>query len=235
MDSEERRKIVELLKRGNLSHRAIARQFNRSQSTISAIAKEEGITPTHRRRRSSAVESVEETYSKEKRIATADKVLASLDNLISSVGLTPREFREVSQAFKQTLEARRAEDQLVDGALAGAEPGNLAYKAPGYALELVALNKDGIPKNAEIYFSTLDVEIARDRGDDAEAKEIEERVRQACLKAGVAPGDIDIDKMLAKIDEDFNDLLRREEELKQRQQAALKKRAEAEYNGQGLA
>ena len=123
MDSEERRKIVELLKRGNLSHRAIARQFNRSQSTISAIAKEEGITPTHRRRRSSAVESVEETYSKEKRIATADKVLASLDNLISSVGLTPREFREVSQAFKQTLEARRAEDQLVDGALYARFPG----------------------------------------------------------------------------------------------------------------
>ena len=117
MDSEERRNIVEMLKRGNLSHREISRRVNRSQSKISTIAKEEGITPTYKRRRSSAVEGVEETFSKERRVATADKFLASLDELVSSGGLTLREAREVGQSLKVGLEARRAEDADVEGAV----------------------------------------------------------------------------------------------------------------------
>jgi IS30 family transposase len=65
--SEERLEIVEALKRGNLSHREIARRFDRAQSTVSAIAKDAAITPTNRRKRTPAATAVEDTYSRRRR------------------------------------------------------------------------------------------------------------------------------------------------------------------------
>src|SRR5215204_1796124 len=103
LTTDAKLEIVEVLKRGNLSHRAIAKQFNRSQSTISAIAREAGIAPTHRRRRTAAAKHVVGTYSREERVAIADRALSVLNDLLSSGGLTPRELREITQALKQTL------------------------------------------------------------------------------------------------------------------------------------
>jgi len=110
LTSEERLEIVEALKRGNLSHRAIAQQFKRSQSTISAIARDAGVAPTHRRRRTAAAKDIEGTYSREERVAIADKALGVLNDLLSSGGLSPRELKETTAALKLTLDARRAED-----------------------------------------------------------------------------------------------------------------------------
>jgi transposase-like protein len=111
LTSEERLEIVEVLKKGNLSHRAIAKRFNRSQSTISSIARDAGITPTHRRRsRTGVAGDVESTYNRQKRVDFEDRFLNAIDEMVSGGGLTPREAREAAQAAKVLLDARRAED-----------------------------------------------------------------------------------------------------------------------------
>jgi Helix-turn-helix domain len=110
LTSEERLEIVEALRRGNLSHRALAQQFNRSQSTISAIAKDAGISSSHRRKRTPAARDLESTYSREERIRFEDRILGVLDEMVAAGGLSPREVREVAQAAKVALDARRSED-----------------------------------------------------------------------------------------------------------------------------
>jgi Helix-turn-helix domain len=114
LTTEERLEIVEVLKRGNLSHRAIAKQFNRSQSTISTIAKDAGITATHRRRRSPAAKDLEGSFTREERINLTDRVLGVIGGLVEGGGLSPRDLRETTQALKQALDARRAEDTEPD-------------------------------------------------------------------------------------------------------------------------
>jgi hypothetical protein len=112
LSSAERLEIVEALKRGNLSHRAIAQQFSRSQSTISTIAKDAGITSTHKRKRTPACSgNVESTYDKQARVDFQDRFLSALDGMVTEGGLSPRDAREVAQASKVVLDARRAEDQ----------------------------------------------------------------------------------------------------------------------------
>jgi Bacterial regulatory protein, arsR family len=108
--SEERLEILEALKRGNLSHREIARRFDRAQSTVSSIAKDAAITPQNRRKRTPAATAVEGTYSREERVALADKVLGVIGNLVEEGGLNPRDLKETTAALKQTLEARRMDD-----------------------------------------------------------------------------------------------------------------------------
>src|SRR5215212_3681720 len=110
LTSEERLEIVEALRRGNLSHRALAQQFDRAQSTISAIAKDAGISSSHRRKRTPAAKDLESTYSKEERIRFEDRILGVLDEMVAAGGLSPREVREVAQAAKVALDARRSED-----------------------------------------------------------------------------------------------------------------------------
>jgi hypothetical protein len=102
--------IVEALRKGNLSHREIGKRFNRAQSTISKIARDVGIMPNHRRKRSPAAKDVEGTYGKEQRVAFADRFLGVLEDMVEGGGLTPKDMREVGQAAKLALDARRAED-----------------------------------------------------------------------------------------------------------------------------
>jgi transposase-like protein len=110
LNSEERLRIVEALRRGNRSHRELAREFGRAQSTISKIARDAGITATHRRKRTPAASDVESTYDKQERVNFADRVLGVLDGMITEGGLSPRDIREVAQAAKVVLDARRSED-----------------------------------------------------------------------------------------------------------------------------
>lgn len=129
LTSEERLEIVEVLKKGNLSHRAIAARFNRAQSTISSIARDAGITPTHRRRRTPAARDVESTYSREERINFVDRIIGVLGGMVDKGGLSPREAREVTQAAKVALDARRSED--VEPASSFAEPDEDGYVSIG--------------------------------------------------------------------------------------------------------
>ena len=110
LTSDEKLEIVEVLKRGNLSHRAVAKQFNRSQSTVSQIARDAGITPTHRRRRTPAAKDIGGSFGGRERIKLADSVLGVISEMIKGGGHSPRELKDITQALKLALEARRAED-----------------------------------------------------------------------------------------------------------------------------
>lgn len=114
MSSEERLQIAEALRKGNLSHHEIGKRFGRAQSTISKIARDAGITPTHRRRRTPSAKDVEGTYDREERVNFTDRFIDTLSRMIGGGGLTPREAREVAQAAKVALDARRAEDTEPD-------------------------------------------------------------------------------------------------------------------------
>jgi Trp operon repressor len=116
LNSAERLRIVEALRRGNLSHRELAKQFNRAQSTISKIARDAGITSTHRRKRTPAASDVESTYDKQERVNFADRFIGVLDGMITDGGLSPKDAREVAQAAKVVLDARRSEDVEPEGA-----------------------------------------------------------------------------------------------------------------------
>jgi hypothetical protein len=110
LTTKERLDIVEALKKGNLSHRELAKRFNRAQSTISKVARDAGITPAHRRKRTPAASDVEASYDKQERVNFADRFIGVLDGMITDGGLSPRDAREVAQAAKVVLDARRAED-----------------------------------------------------------------------------------------------------------------------------
>ena len=110
LTTEERLQVVEVLRRGNLSHREIAQRFERAQSTVSSIARDAGITPTHRRKRSPAARDVDNTFDKERRVNFVDRFIGALEGMVSDGGLSPREAREVAQAAKVALDARRSED-----------------------------------------------------------------------------------------------------------------------------
>jgi hypothetical protein len=108
--AEERLQIAEALKQGNRSHRAIAQEFNRSQSTVSSIAKDIGVASIHRRKRTPAARDIEGTYSREERISFVDRIIGALGAMVDAGGLSPKEAREVTQAAKVALDARRSED-----------------------------------------------------------------------------------------------------------------------------
>lgn len=110
LTSDEKLEIVEVLKRDNLSHRAVAKQFNRSQSTVSQIARDAGITPTHRRRRTPAAKDIGGSFGGRERIKLADSVLGVISQMIKGGGHNPRELKDITQALMLALEARRAED-----------------------------------------------------------------------------------------------------------------------------
>jgi hypothetical protein len=142
--------IAEVLRKGNLSHRDIAARFNRAQSTISKIARDAGITPTHRRRRTPAAShDLEITYDKQERINFQDRFIGVLDGMITDGGLSPREAREVAQASKVVFDARRAEDIE--------QPDTPRPDEREHAAKALA----GV--NLEEEFKWLDAEIARER------------------------------------------------------------------------
>ena len=102
--------IVEVLKRGNLSQREIAKRYGRAQSTISELAKEAGISPSHRRKRSPAAKDPKSSFTREQRVSLTDRILGVIGSMVDEGGLNPRELKDATMALKQTLEARRAED-----------------------------------------------------------------------------------------------------------------------------
>jgi hypothetical protein len=112
--SEERAEIIQLLRKGNLSHREISRRVNRAQSSISAIARDASITPVKKLKRTPAATEVEGTFSRDGRISVADSAIGVISELLRGGGLSPRDLKETTAALKTALESRRMEDVEVD-------------------------------------------------------------------------------------------------------------------------
>jgi transposase-like protein len=222
---EKREAIVADIKARIKSFRQIGRDHSVSQSTVSAIAKEEGISPTRKRKRTAAAKDVEGTYSRAERVAVADKALSALDELIASGGLNPREMREATQALKQTLDARRAEDLPSPEGEASAHGRSFAGNAPTYG-DLVSLHNDGTPKNIAALFSLRDIETARILNDPEGEENAMERLKLACRAAGLSHVDIPLDAMISMADA--------EHEARYPSAPASPEDAEApEYQGEG--
>jgi IS30 family transposase len=106
---EERAKIISLLKEGGLSQGAIARLVGRAQSTISAVAAQEGLSaPRHR----TPVQAnhARRVYAREQRRELLDKFLSLTEAMIDAGGMSPREVRELGQGIGTAIEKRRLED-----------------------------------------------------------------------------------------------------------------------------
>ena len=108
LENWQKQAIAEDLRKGNMSYERIARKHSTSISTIARVAAAEGLTT--KRRRTRAVEKVEQTYSRAKRMEAADDAVAAVHDILKGGGLTPREAREATQALKSALDARRSED-----------------------------------------------------------------------------------------------------------------------------
>jgi hypothetical protein len=65
---------------------------------------------TGRRTRTPAAKDVEGTYDRDARVKFEDRFIGTVDHIISGGGQTPKELRELAQAAKVVLDARRSED-----------------------------------------------------------------------------------------------------------------------------
>jgi hypothetical protein len=213
------------------SYEQIAKRHSISQATVSRIPDEYGVGVKSRNNRTAATEVPEETYDSSNRKAALDRLMKSVDDQVSRGGQSSKQLLDLARAAKEISTARANEDKLVDPDLIEEKRRDRDGRGAS-ALSLVDLNAMGTPKDLEIYFSVLDVQGARDNGDHEEATEAEKRVKDACAAHGFREGEIDIEAMLSKIDKDFHAQLAREEA---RKEARKQKKAEGEFNGQGLA
>ena len=67
---------------------------------------------------------------------------------------------------------------------------------------LVSLHANGTPKNIAALFALRDIEIARDAGDAEGEENAKDRLRQACVEAGLSDIDVPIDRMIDLADRD---------------------------------
>ena len=215
------------------SYEQIAKRHSTSPATVSRIAAEYGVGARQRNNRTAATDIPEETYDSSNRKAALDRLMNAVDTQVAAGGQSSKQLLDLARAAREISSARANEDKLVDPELVD-EKRRERGGSKASALSLVDLNAMGTPKNLEIYFSVLDVQIARDNGDHEEATEAEERVKEACAAHGFREGEIDIEAMLSKIDKDFRAQLDREEARREARKRGSAK-AEGEFNGQGLA
>ena len=194
-----------------------------SISTVSRLAAENGLSSP--RKRTPAVEVPEDSYDREQRKAVLDRMLHSIDKMVERGGLSSRQLKDLASAVKEVNASRSSLDTIPDPR----ETSFKRYRGEEAYDELLGVDANGAPKHLGIYFGVLDIETARERGDNEEA---EERVRAACLEAGMEESEIDFDKMLSKIRTDF------EEDIGDRQgRSQEEKKGEErseEYLGEGL-
>jgi hypothetical protein len=147
------------------------------------------------RKRTSAVEKPEHSYDREQRVSVLDKMLASIDRMVSRGGLSSRQLKDLAGAAKEVTATRRQEDTLPYGSKSLESAYGKAGEVPSYE-SIASLDGRGVPRNIAANFGLLDIEIAR-AADDAEGEEnAKDRVRKACREAGLSGDDIPFDAMI---------------------------------------
>src|SRR5919112_2195082 len=194
LTKEQREAIVKDLRAAKKSMRSISVDHNCSISTVSKIASELGI-PSRRGRKSKPTEQPDHSYDKQRRIAVLDRMLKSIEDTIASGGLNTRQLFDLARSARELTTSRRGEDQLPD-ALGGREAEDSRGSKADYT-SLVSLHPNGSPKNIAALFSTLDIQVARDAGDADGVESAKDRLREACLAAGLSPISVPFDQMIA--------------------------------------
>ena len=191
LSKETREGIEKDLRAGKKSMRSISVDHNCSISTVSKLAAELGLSSP--RKRSKPAQQPDHSYDKPRRIAVLDRMLKSIEDTIAAGGLNTKQLFDLARSARKLTTSRRGEDQLPDALDVGSSVRGNGGVDP---LSLVEVNDEGVPKNLQVYFSVLDVEVARDRGDEEGALAAEDRVREAMKEAGFKDSEIDIDAMI---------------------------------------
>jgi hypothetical protein len=103
---EEREKILELLREG-FSHGQVARRTGRSQSAVSALAKEYSIEPVYRMPKA---QLAAREYNKVERLNLLNLMFDKASNLLDQSDLTARDFKDLVTAVAICIDKRRLED-----------------------------------------------------------------------------------------------------------------------------
>ena len=103
---EEREKILELLREG-FSHGQVARRTGRSQSAVSALAKEYSIEPVYRMPKA---QLAAREYNKVERLNLLNLMFDKASELLDRSDLTARDFKDLVTAVAICIDKRRLED-----------------------------------------------------------------------------------------------------------------------------
>jgi transposase-like protein len=208
LSKPEKEAILNDIRSRSLSFQSISKKHQVSISTVSRLAAENGLSSP--RKRSSAVEKPEHSYDREQRKSVLDRMLHSIDKMVERGGLSSRQLKDLAGAAKEIAASRRSEDTIPDprelsrgksfwGSSAGDEP---TYES------LVTPNDQGIPPSFPAYMATLDLEEASlEAGSLSEPAALDaqeaakDRIRDACVKAGLSGEDVPFDKMIAATSE----------------------------------
>jgi transposase-like protein len=137
----ERDRMLSLLREG-FSHCEVARRTGRSQSTVSALAKEYGIQPVNLMPR---VQQAARDYNKVERRNLLNLAFDKAGDLLERRDITARDFKDVVTAVAIAIDKRRLED---------GEAGEISEQRTGSSSSgRLDLNKE---------FSKLDREIAEE-------------------------------------------------------------------------
>jgi len=159
--------------------------------------------------------------------------MKSIDDQVAKGGQSTKQLLDLSKAAREVSSARANEDKLSES-YAEASLGGTQQHQNAEAFELVDCHPNGTPKHLGIYFGVLDWAEAIEAGEKEAAEERAERVMETCIEAGLHPSKVDLEKMLKKINYDFGAEMAAQEKARERRRSPATK-AEAEYNGEGLA
>ena len=218
LTKEQKAALAADLRAGKKTFRSISVDHNCSISTVSKLAAELGLSSP--RKKSKPTEQPDHSYDKPRRIAVLDRMLKSIEDTIAAGGLNTKQLFDLARSARELTTSRRGEDMLPDGSALDGQENSLRGSRADYT-SLVGLNERGVPRNLEIHFGLLDLQGARVEGNEEKARDIEDRVRNACRKAGLPEHEINFDAMIKELDKDFHESPRREGPL--------------EYQGEGLA
>ena len=230
LERHEKEAIVKDLKRGNRTYKQLSEKYSISLSTVHRLAEKEGLA--YKRARTSPVAvTPDETYDSERRKATLDHIYKSIDDQVRKGGQSSKQLLDLARAAKEVNAARAGEDKLVDpDSLLEEKRAKRGGLGDAEVTKLVDLNAIGTPRHLEVYFATLDVQIAREAGNREEELEAVDRLREACEAHGFKEAEVDLEAMIQKIARDFQAQLARDEARRQKMgEGAL------EYSGEGHA
>ena len=201
--------VLEELRNG-VPARELARKYGISESSVSRWKSAANIDTTHgsatvrSKPLPKSVSPVGNEVSEEPsgRRGMLKRMIGLVNDLAEDGGLKSHDIKNLALASKALAEAdaKLEKEEQARGSLGSFGKGNSGVPDLD---ALVGCYPDGTPKNLEIYFGVLDAAEARDKGDTELEAESKQRVRQACVRAGVPAGEIDFKAMMDRIQADF--------------------------------
>jgi hypothetical protein len=202
---------IEEMRQG-LPRNEIKERYGVAASTLSRWAQEAGVEgpepPTAvlrsrpLKKASSPIDSSSVEASSETRRKMLDNMLTLINDLVQGGGLKSHDVKNLGAAAKAISESHQREQQLLREEQAKERP---VKKGESDYDSLVSLHPDGTPKNIQALFAMHDVEAARITGDREFEESAKDRVRAACVEAGLSPVNVPFDRMIEVGNKEHNE------------------------------